>query len=98
MMLSFAGGILGLAAGYAGILAILRIVPGNLPRIGSAGSNVSLDWRGLVFTAGLSILTSILFGVVPALQSSHVDLSSALKESSNRSTTGSRHNQARGRC
>ena len=95
VMLSFAGGILGLAAGYAGILAILRIVPGNLPRIGSAGSNVSLDWRVLAFTAGLSILTSVLFGLVPALQSSHVDLSSALKESSNRSTTGSRHNQAR---
>src|ERR1700680_2841190 len=83
VMLSFAGGVLGLAAGYAGIRAILSFSPGNIPRIGTGGSNVSLDWRVLGFTLALSILTGILFGLVPALESSRADLSSPLKESGN---------------
>src|SRR5467141_3270382 len=70
VMLSLAGGVLGVAAGYAGIRAILSLSPGNIPRIGTGGSNVSLDWRVLAFTLALSILTGILFGLVPALQSS----------------------------
>ncbi|HEV3332286.1 MAG TPA: ABC transporter permease [Bryobacteraceae bacterium] len=95
VMLSLAGGVLGLVASYAGIRAILSLIPGNIPRIGTGGVNVSLDWRVLVFTLALSILTGILFGLVPALESSRADLSRALKESSNRSGTGFRHNQTR---
>src|SRR6202023_2266114 len=95
VVLSFAGGVLGLAAGYLGIRAILSVSPGNIPRIGPQGAGVGLDWRVLAFTMGLSILTGILFGLVPALQSSHTDLSTALKESSNRSGTGLRHNKTR---
>ena len=67
-MLSLAGGVLGLAAGYAGIRAILSVSPGNIPRIGLQGASVGLDWRVLGFTLGLSIITGILFGLVPALQ------------------------------
>jgi putative ABC transport system permease protein len=95
VILSLAGGVLGLAAGYAGIRAILRLSPGNIPRIGIGGSNVDLDWQVLGFTLALSILTGILFGLVPALQSSRADLSSTLKESGNRSGTGLRHNRTR---
>jgi putative ABC transport system permease protein len=95
VILSLAGGVLGLAAGYAGIRGILRLSPGNIPRIGIGGSNVDLDWQVLGFTLALSILTGILFGLVPALQSSRADLSSTLKESGNRSGTGLRHNRTR---
>jgi predicted permease len=95
VMLSLAGGIVGLAAGYAGIRAILSVSPGNIPRIGLQGASVGLDWRVLGFTLGLSIVTGILFGLVPALQSSRADLNSALKESSSRSGTGLRHNRTR---
>ena len=95
VMLALAGGVLGLAVGYAGIRAILSVSPGNIPRIGLQGASVGLDWRVLGFTMGLSILTGILFGLWPALQSSRVDLSSTLKESSNRSGTGLRHNKTR---
>ncbi len=95
VMLSLAGGVVGLAAGYAGIRALLSLSPGNIPRIGSGGANVGLDWRVLGFTLALSILTGIVFGLVPALQSSRADLASTLKESSNRSGTGLRHNQTR---
>jgi predicted permease len=94
VMLSLVGGVLGLAAGYAGIHALLTIGPG-IPRIGTAGANVSLDWQVLGFTAALSLLTGIVFGLVPALQSSRADLSCALKESGNRGASGLRHNQTR---
>jgi len=46
VMLSLAAGSLGLAAGYAGIRAILKLSPGGIARIGSGGSNVNLDWGG----------------------------------------------------
>ena len=95
VMLSLAGGVLGLAAGYAGIRGILTVNPGNIPRIGLQGANVGLDWRVLGFTLGISILTGVLFGLAPALQTSRADLSSTLKESSNRSGTGLRHNKTR---
>jgi predicted permease len=95
VILSLAGGVVGLAAGYVGIRAILSVSPGNIPRIGLEGAGVGLDWRVLGFTLGLSILTGILFGLVPALQSSRADLNSTLKESSSRSGTGLRHNRTR---
>ena len=95
VLLSLAGGVLGVAAGYAGIRALVSLSPGNIPRIGLDGSNLSLDWRVLGFTLALSTLTGILFGLVPALQSSRADLSGTLKESSNRSGTGLRHSKTR---
>ena len=95
VMLSVTGGVLGLATGYAGIRAILGLLPGNIPRIGEGGSNVGLDWRVLGFTMALSILTGILFGLVPAVESSRANLSGTLEESSNRSGTGFRHNRTR---
>ncbi|SPE35257.1 conserved membrane hypothetical protein [Candidatus Sulfopaludibacter sp. SbA3] len=95
VLLSLAGGGMGLAAGYAGIRAILKFVPDNLPRIGSGGSNVGLDWRILGFTLAVSILTGILFGLIPAFAASRADLSSALKQSGNRGGTGLRHSRTR---
>jgi predicted permease len=95
VMLSLAGGVVGLAAGFAGIRAILSASPGNIPRIGLAGSGVTLDWRVLGFTLALSLVTGVVFGLVPALESSRADLNSTLKESSNRSGTGLRHNRTR---
>ena len=95
LVLSLVGGVLGLAAGYAGIRALLSFGPGNIPRIGLGASKLSLDWRVSGFTFALSILTGILFGLVPALQSSRADLSSALKESGNRSGRGLRNNRTR---
>src|SRR5262249_14194976 len=50
VMLSIAGGALGVGAGYAAIHGILRLSPGNIPRIGLHGANVTLDWRVLGFT------------------------------------------------
>ena len=94
-LLSLTGGALGVAAGYAGIRAILNLIPGGMPRIGAGGSNVTMDARVLGFTLALSILTGLLFGLVPALQASRADLNTALKESGSRGGTGLGPNRTR---
>jgi predicted permease len=93
--LSLAGGIVGLAVGSVGIRALLAVNPGNIPRIGPHATYVGIDWRVLTFAVLISLLTGILFGLIPALQASRVDLSLTLKESSGRSGTGFRQNKAR---
>jgi putative ABC transport system permease protein len=94
-MLSFTGGVLGLALGFAGVRALLAISPAGLPRIGEDGSSIGVDWRVLAFTLAVSLLTGILFGIVPAFSASRTDLNSSLKESSNRSGTGFRQSKGR---
>jgi len=95
IVLSLTGGVLGLILGYAGVRALLSLGSANLPRVGENGASVGLDWRVLAFTLGVSLLTGILFGLFPAIGASRPDLNTALKESSNRSGTGFRHNKAR---
>jgi putative ABC transport system permease protein len=94
-LLSFGGGALGLIVGYAGVRALLAISPGDLPRIGVQGSAVLLDWRVLLFTLLISLVTGILFGVVPALSASHANLSATIKESGARSGAGPHQNRTR---
>jgi len=94
-LLAVTGGILGSILGFIGVRALLALSPGNIPRIGENGANVGVDWRVLAFTLGVSLLTGILFGLVPAISASRPDLNSTLKESSNRSGTGFRQSKAR---
>ena len=95
VLLSLAGGVLGLVLGWLGVRALLSINPGDIPRIGEHGAAVGIDWRVLVFTLLASIVTGILFGLVPAFASSRSDLSVTLRESGSRTGTGVRHNKAR---
>ena len=95
VVLSATGGVLGLLLGIVGIRALLAVNTAGLPRIGEDGILVGVDWRVLAFTVAVSLGTGILFGLIPALQSSRADLTTALKESSGRSGTGFRQNKAR---
>ena len=95
VLLSLAGGILGMALGFAGVRALLAVSPAGLPRIGEDGSAIGMDWRVLGFTIAISLLTGILFGLIPAFTASRTDLNSTLKESSSRSGTGFRQSKAR---
>lgn len=95
VLLSLTGGVLGLILGYVGVRALLAVSPGGIPRIGENGADVSLDWRVLLFTLGVSLITGILFGLAPAFSASRPDLNTTLKESSNRSGTGFRSGIAR---
>ena len=95
VVLSLAGGVLGLFLGLAGIRALLAINTAGLPRVGQHGSFVGLDWRVVAFTVGVSLLTGVIFGLIPALQSSKTDLTTTLKEAAGRSGTGFRQNKVR---
>ncbi|MGA7351588.1 MAG: FtsX-like permease family protein, partial [Acidobacteriaceae bacterium] len=95
IVLAVTGGILGLILGYAGVRALLAVSPAGLPRVGEHGAAIALDWRILLFTLGISLLTGILFGLFPAFAASRPDLNTTLKESSNRSGTGFRQSKMR---
>ena len=95
VLLSLAGGALGLVLGMVGVRALLAINPGNIPRIGEHGAAVTLDWRVLAFTLAVALLTGILFGLIPALEATRSDLSATLKESGGRTGTSFRQNKAR---
>ena len=95
VMLSVTGGLLGLALGFAGVRALLAVSPAGLPRIGEDGSAIGIDWRVLGFTLVVSLLTGILFGILPALAVSRSDLNTTLKQGSNRSGTGFRQGKTR---
>ncbi len=95
VVLSLAGGALGLVLGLVGIRSLLAINTANLPRLGENGAAVTLDWRVLTFTVVVSLCTGILFGLLPALQGSRTDINATLKESGGPSGTAFRHNKAR---
>ncbi len=95
LILSLAGGILGMVLGYTGMRTLLAISPAGLPRIGEDGSAIGIDWRVLGFTLAVSLLTGIVFGLFPAISASRSDLNAVLKESGNRSGSGFREGKAR---
>jgi predicted permease len=82
------GGALGLALGLAGIRWLLSINTANLPRVGSGGTGVQMDWRLLVFTAAVSVGTGLLFGVMPAIHAARQDLSGTLRDGTGASGGG----------
>lgn len=95
VLLSSMGAILGALLGIGGIRALLTVNTAGLPRVGEAGTLVSVDWRVLLFTIAVALGTGLLFGLIPALQISRTDVSAALKESGGRSGTGLRQNKTR---
>ncbi len=100
MMLAFAGGLAGLFLGGLGIRALLSFSPGDIPRINDPDHPVAsirlLDLRVLAFLFGVTLLTGLLFGLLPAIRVSLLDVNSVLKESGGRSGSGLRNNRIRG--
>jgi putative ABC transport system permease protein len=91
VLLSTVGGFLGLILGVLGVRMLLLLIPGDIPRVDPAQLRnlfEFLDWRILVFTTGLSLLTGLLFGLIPALHISNPDVASTLNEAGTRSSTG----------
>jgi putative ABC transport system permease protein len=95
LLLSLCGATLGIGLGYLGVRALLALNPGDIPRIGQNGDAVSLDWRVLLFTFLVAVLTGILFGLVPSLTASRSDIITTLRESGSRVGGGMRHNKTR---
>jgi predicted permease len=84
LLLGLLGGTLGLLVGYYGLQAFRILSPGNVPRLEEVQMNLSV----LLFSFLLSILASILFGLIPASGISRVNLADTLKEGSARATSG----------
>ena len=80
LLLSVAGGALGLAVGHAGVRLLLASAPSHIPRIAADGSGVALDARVLLFTIAASVCTGILFGILPAIAASRTSLVAAFKD------------------
>ncbi len=85
LILSLCGGALGLLAARFGIELLLKFFADKLPRMGEIG----LDNPVLAFTFGLSIVTGILSGLIPALSMTKGDVSNALKQGLRRTDTDS---------
>ena len=90
ILLSAIGGIAGLLLSIWLTDLLISIIPEGAPRLDQVG----IDYRVLLFAFGISALTGILFGIVPALQASKLDVTSALKEGG-RSGEGHRRTSAR---
>jgi putative ABC transport system permease protein len=91
ILLSLAGGVLGLAFAALGLDSLLRLAATSVPR----AEGIGLDPMVLAFTAGLAILTGILFGLAPAFQSSRMDIRDQLNQSGRGSTGGAHHQRLR---
>jgi putative ABC transport system permease protein len=74
VLLSALGALLGFGLAAAGLRTLKSALPADTPRL----LETHLDWRVLVFTGGLAILTGLAFGLAPALQSARTRLSDAL--------------------
>ena len=85
LLLAALGGAVGVLFAFWGKSALLALTDKET-RFLPTGVDVSLNWRVLVFTLGVSLLTGVLFGLAPAWRATSVDLASALKQS--RRTTG----------
>jgi len=75
--------LLALLGGAAGLIAThwtTRALPGFFPPNDANGLDLTLDWRVLVFTLGVSVFTGVLFGLAPALQASRQNLVASLKD------------------
>jgi putative ABC transport system permease protein len=84
LVLAAAGGLLGSVLAAWGLNLVTALVPENLPRAGE----ISLDGRVLAFTAGLSLLTGVIFGLLPARRATGENLSESLKEGGRGSSSG----------
>ena len=88
VLLSLAGGILGLGVGYATMAALKAAIP---PYTLPAEVDVKMDGRVLLFALAISVLTGILFGLAPALGATKTDLVTSLKEGGGGTIGGARH-------
>jgi predicted permease len=92
LLLGLVGGLVGIAFAYVFLHCLLGLNPGNIPRLNEA----AVDTRVLLFTVALALLTSLLFGILPAQAVSRVNLVEFIKSGGNRVSVGSRNHLGSG--
>ena len=91
LLLSLVGGAIGLLLAVWGNSLLVSIIPREVPRIEDTG----VDARMLLFTFAISVMTGVVFGLVPALQASRVDLNQSLKDGGRDTSAGVGQNRLR---
>jgi len=76
VVIALIGGVVGVAIATLGVKALRALAPTNLPRL----DDIGVDGRALAFGLAASLVTALVFGLLPALQGSRIDLSNALRE------------------
>jgi len=76
VVLAGIGGAIGLLLAFWGVRALKAVAPSEVPRLDQAG----LDWLTVAFALGATVLSSVVFGLVPALRTARSDLQGALRE------------------
>jgi len=80
------GGVAGVAIASLGVTLLRKIAPTTLPRL----DDIGVDGRALAFGVAASLVTALVFGVLPALQGSRIDLANALREEGRGSSASTR--------
>ncbi len=91
LVLSLIGGALGFALAQIGLVSLSRLHPENLPQLGT----IRIDWRVLWFTSLVSVITSVIFGLAPALKATRLNLVDSLKQGGRSGTVGGRSERMR---
>jgi predicted permease len=91
MVLSIAGGAIGLALAAIALRVGVSRLPQTLPRI----SEIGLDWPVMLFALGLALVTGLLCGLAPAVAAIRTSVNDSLKEGGRTGTSGSEHAQLR---
>jgi putative ABC transport system permease protein len=89
--LALIGGGVGLLLAKVGVTLLGRVHPKALPQLATLG----VDWKVLIFTLSVSLVTSLLFGLAPAITATHLNLVDALKQGGRSGTVGGRSQRAR---
>lgn len=92
LLLSVVSGALGLGLSVWLIKLLIAISPPDSPRF----DEISINWQVFLFAFGVTILAGVLFGLVPALQTSRTDLNETLKESGRSGSPGGSRNRIGG--
>jgi predicted permease len=92
LLLGCAAGVVGIGLAWLFIRALLRLNPGNIPHIETA----SLDLRALVFVVLVSLATSVVFGILPALSATRINVAEFLASAGTRGLIADRRRLRRG--
>src|SRR5215831_3733716 len=84
ILISLAGGAVGLLIAWWGTSLLVALKPDNLPRL----HEINVDLRVFAFTVGISVLTGLVFGLMPAWTSSRPVVNNSLKEGGRSATSG----------
>ncbi len=84
MLLASIGGAIGIGLAFGGVKLLLKLNPGDIPRL----NDISIDGRVLLFSVVLSLATGFLFGLLPALSASRIDVVTLLKQGGSKGSAG----------